>query len=128
MNIPQTFIFDERDNGYNPINYIHIAKQLIPLLSKIAIQKFPIPLEVKELVDNAVINVFSVLIKHNLLTKQALNIIKEYEIHPKIIISDGIIRVWKTAQKLRSWLMQKYQAAYSTAQQELQRKKKRTRI
>jgi len=94
------------------------------LLSKIQIQKLPTPPDVSLLVDNAVINVFAVLIKHNLLTNVAIKLL-ENKNNPNIVLPEGMIRVWKTAQKLRSWLLQKYQALYSAKQQELQKKKSR---
>jgi len=98
-----------------------MAQALVPLLSKIQIQKLPTPMEVSQLVDNAVINVFAVLIKHNLLSNVAIKLV-ENKNNPTTL-PEGIIRIWKTAQKLRSWILQKYQTLYSAKQQELQKKK-----
>ena len=39
----------------------------------------------------------------------------------------GIVRTWKTAQKLRSWLIQKFQQEYADKTKDLQNKKKRGR-
>jgi len=86
----------------------------------------PTPADVSSLVDNAVINVFAVLIKHNLLSSVATKLL-ENKNNANVTLPEGIVRVWRTAQKLRSWLLQKYQALYSAKQQELQKKKNRTR-
>lgn len=90
----------------------------MPLLSKIHIQKLPTPPDVLKLVDDAVINVLAILIKHNLLTSTAIKLQDNKNI---TIFPESITRVWKTAQNLRSWLLQKYQTLYSAKQQELQK-------
>jgi len=62
------------------------------LLSKIPIQKLLTPADVSSLVDNAVINVFAVLIKHNLLTNIAVKLL-ENKNNANVSLPDGIVRV-----------------------------------
>ncbi|ETO32281.1 vcbs repeat containing protein, partial [Reticulomyxa filosa] len=112
---------------YHAINYLQIAKDLAPLLARIPYQKFPLPsTEVAVYVDNAVLHVFAVLLKHNLLTKTALKMLSDHShaiaTSTKVAIPDSVQRVWKTAQKLRGWLVQKFQAELSAKQAELTRK------
>ena len=125
--IPVANEFDRRDAPLN-IEYIKLATNIAPLLINVRYMKFPIPNDVKNNVDQAVIFVFAVLIKHNLLTAVAQEfylMTKDELTMPKVKdIPDSLVRIWKTAQKLRSWLTQKYQQKYSEKQQELMRKLK----
>jgi len=122
--------FDLRDSsGRDALNYLQIAKDLAPMLSRIPFEKLPLPsAEVGAQVDSAVLYVFAVLIKHNLLGKTAMKMLSDKELEiseanrKNISIPDSIQRVWKTAQKLRSWLVQKFQAELSAKQAEITRK------
>ncbi|ETN97415.1 hypothetical protein RFI_40114, partial [Reticulomyxa filosa] len=71
--------FDVRDSGGKDlINYLQIAKDLAPVLTRIPFQKFPLPSpEVGQYIDSAVLHVFAVLIKHNLLAKTAMKMLAD---------------------------------------------------
>jgi hypothetical protein len=70
---------------------------------------------VKEVVEKAVLASCSVLIKHNMLTTEATQMVKEFADYnltksgTKPTPNENLVRVWRTAHKLRQWFLQRYQ-------------------
>lgn len=100
---------------------------------QIPVGHFPVPLDVKPLVDKAIISyvvcfcmlllsvnvgsalfslnnsVVAVLIKHNKLVGETKRFLSTPEGTPA---PPNLVRVWKTPHKLRQWMLQKYQVRH----------------
>eukprot|EP00457_Paulinella_chromatophora_P008246 gb/GEZN01008276.1/.p1 GENE.gb/GEZN01008276.1/~~gb/GEZN01008276.1/.p1 ORF type:complete len:407 (-),score=50.79 gb/GEZN01008276.1/:111-1331(-) len=78
--------------------------------AKVSVQLLPVRPEARQLVDRTVAHLMGVLVKHNLLTRTALDWLDT----PKRGAPDArLIRVWKTANKIRHWLLSQSQAIRS---------------
>ena len=67
-------------------------------------ENFPVSVDVQPIVEEAVTAVTAVLIKHNMLVSELQRVIND-DLTP----TENLIRVWKTAHKLKRWLVQKSQ-------------------
>merc|ERR1719461_2385616 len=118
--MPEPAPFDKRDKGIEKEAYAKLAFKLSKCMKKVFVQPFPVPVEVKGFVTQAIERVFLVLVKHNLLLEEAEQIAESGQtVNP----DHPLARVWRTAHRLRAWLMQKYQKKKNAAPEKSKDKK-----
>jgi len=105
----------QRAASYLGMSMITLVRELRERMVKAGVRPdpYPVPRDVIDIVQDAILHVVAVLIKHNKLTTEAQQFINSPEgTQP----SSNLVRVYKTPHKLRQWCMQKYQNRRSAAE------------
>lgn len=99
-----------RTRSYLGVSLTQMVEKLAERMEKYTGAGFPVTADVRPLVNKALHTVVAVLIKHNKLVTEARQFIDAPEgAQP----SQALVRAWKQPQKLKQWLLQKYQTKRS---------------
>ena len=112
MKMPESLPYDKRDGSSSTFeDWKKFGKQMALNLKWVPMMRIPAPKQVKGLVEETVQILLAVLIKHNLLEKDAQKYLKKQQESPdqRVTPPDGVVRVWKASNKLLQILLQKYQ-------------------
>lgn len=115
---------DSQKNDVSPQELLNRVFHASQYMRGVTVEPFPVMPDVQAMVDETVITVFAALVRHNLLDQVMLDYVKACGEGNAGNPPEVLSHQWRTAHKLRRWLLQRYQAERNRIATEQEAKRK----